>query len=174
MARNVRRSFVRSGAKRKTLWIGIGSTASTLTSSGGTILNSLNAAALALRPFTVVRTHLELLVRSDQIANSEDQVGALGVAIVSDQAVAIGVTAVPTPITDSSSDLWLLHKPFMNTFRLSSAVGISNAAKTYTVDSKAMRKVEDGQDFIVVVENDTSVGAGLGVLVSGRVLVKAN
>ena len=81
----------------------------TLTASGGTILGSLNATALALRPFTIVRQHYFLMLRSDQAAAAERQFGAFGCVVVSDQAEAVGVTAIPTPITDAGSDLWMLH-----------------------------------------------------------------
>jgi hypothetical protein len=51
-----------------------------------------------------------MAISSDQFAQSESQIGAIGLAVVTDQAVGIGVTAVPTPITDLSSDSWFLHR----------------------------------------------------------------
>jgi len=39
-------------------------------------------------------------VRSDQFVATEGYEIAIGMAVVSDQALAIGVTAVPTPFTD--------------------------------------------------------------------------
>ena len=105
-----RREFVRGAAaisqKRLTSWFQFVPTQVSLTAAGGTIIFSLNAAALALRPFTVVRTRFKYMVISDQAAAIEIQAGAIGMAVVSDQSVAVGVTAVPTPITDMGSDLW--------------------------------------------------------------------
>ena len=34
--------------------------------------------------------------------------------MVSDQAVAVGVSAIPTPVTELSSDLWFVHQWIMN------------------------------------------------------------
>jgi hypothetical protein len=99
-----RRDFVRGTAaisqKRLTSWFQFAPVSATFTGTGGTIMFSLNAAALALRPFTIVRSRFTYGVISDQAASLEDQVGAVGIAVVSDQAVAVGATAVPTPITD--------------------------------------------------------------------------
>ena len=104
-----RRQFARGAAaisqKRLTSWFQFQPIRVT-GAAGGTIMFSLNAAALALRPFTIVRSRFEVGIISDQTAATEDQLGAIGMAVVSDQAVAVGVTAVPTPITDMGSDLW--------------------------------------------------------------------
>ena len=64
----------------------------------------LNAAALALRPFTVVRTRANLIIRSDQQAASELFEVAYGETVVSEQASAAGVVSVPTPVTEDASD----------------------------------------------------------------------
>ena len=56
----------------------------------------LSAIGLALRPFTLIRVRGIFTIASDQSAATETQVGALGVAVVSEQAASIGVTAVPT------------------------------------------------------------------------------
>jgi len=106
--RAFRRGAAAIRSSRETMWIGISMTATILTTPGGTILNALNAAALALRPFTIIRTRMELLVVSDQEVASEVQVGGIGVSVVSNQASAIGVSAVPTPITDIGSRLLLI------------------------------------------------------------------
>jgi len=140
--------------------------------AGGTILFTLNAAALALRPFTIVRSHFMIRVSSDQNAASEDQGGAVGMAVVSDQASAIGVTAVPTPITDMGSDLWFVHQQFMNVVTITAAGLDASAGAVFVVDSKAMRKVDIGQDVVIVVEAGASNGFEL--IVGGRMLVKVN
>ena len=70
-----RRSFVRGAAaisaKRQTSWFQFVGADVTMTVTGGTIIFSLNAAALALRPFTVIRSHFELQLQSDQAAAIE-------------------------------------------------------------------------------------------------------
>jgi len=167
-----RRDFVRGaaaiGQKRMTLWLGFEPLVAS-GATGGTILGSLNAAALALRPFTIIRTRLEVAVRSDQAAAIEHQIMGLGVAIVSDEALAVGVTAVPTPITSSSSDLWLSHQIILGDE--SALTDRTRASRFITVDSKAMRKVEPGQDLAIVSEL-SSAAQGAIMTVGGRILIK--
>jgi len=166
----VRGGVRRAVQRRETLWIDEPFSDTGLSVIGGTILSSLSAAGLALRPFTIVRSHLEVYMRSDQIAASEHQAGAIGTCIVSDQASAIGVTAVPTPVTDIASDLWMLHQVmFAEVSR--GASGFASIGRGWTIDSKAMRKVEEGEDFLTVAEF-SAVGSGFNLLVAGRYLLK--
>ena len=169
--RNTTRSFQRS--RRESLWIGVVPARTVLASAGSAVLShSLNAAALALRPFTIVRSRLLFWCSSDQVAADEFIGGAVGMAVVSSQAVAIGITAVPTPDTDRGSDLWMLYEDIGGNFVVggtADSVGISSIARW--VDSKAMRKVEDGND-LVIVEEAVVGSAGITVSVAGRLLVK--
>ena len=167
-----RRSIrLRSGrtVARETEWLGFAPQQNTFTGAGGTILGSLNTAALALRPFTVIRQYFELMIHSDQSAALEVQICGFGTCVVSNQASTLGVTAVPTPITDISSDLWMLHQLVFG--REDSQVDLAHPATHYSIESKAMRKVNGDQDFIVVGELS---GAGNGFVLTngGRVLVK--
>ena len=67
-----RRVVVRGGGvRRQTLWLGLGMNSVTMTAAGGTLTHSLNAAALALRPFTIVRTIIAYQLQSDQAAAIE-------------------------------------------------------------------------------------------------------
>ncbi len=132
---------------------------------------SLSAEELALRPFTVVRTRGVLFVRSDQQAATETYQAAVGDCVVSEQALAIGVTAVPTPMTDRGSDLWYLFEEVAGIFTFGSAVGFIEGGRTKYFDSRAMRKVEDGQDLIRVVET-SSLSSGVFAYTAGRLLIK--
>ncbi len=174
---NVRRSraggFIRGGVRqrRESLWLGITESSTALGAANTAVLiNLLNAAALALTPFTIVRTRGVWSVRSDQTAATEQQMVGLGAAVVSTQAAAIGVTAVPTPFTDQGSDLWFLYEMWASTFSVVSAIG-TEVYQSVRYDSRAMRKVEDQQDVAVVLEN-SSITLGSTVLHSGRILVK--
>ncbi len=143
--RTARRSgfLTRGGVKRReTVWLGVTDTETTLTPANPVLINALNAAALALRPFTVVRARGFIYVRSDQIAASESFGAALGVAVVSDEARAIGVTAIPTPITEDSSDLWFTYESIAGFSRFGDATGFGNEGSGRTYDSRAMLKVE--------------------------------
>ncbi len=174
MANRARRSFGRrAGVRRQTVWSGVVMTETTITGgTGAVLLTGLAAAGLALRPFTVIRNVGIIYITSDQVANSETQAVAYGAAVVSDQAVAIGITAVPTPITDIQSDLWFTYQMAVNATQVASSIGMGFAAGTaYQFDSRAMRKVEEGQDLITVIE---TAGISDGVVVRGqeRILFK--
>ena len=104
-----------AGPVRETAWIaGAYAVNIIATATTATLVTSLNAAALAIRPFTVVRTRGLIGLRSDQAAASEEQAIGYGKAVVSDQAVAIGITAVPTPVTDSGSDYFHVYESLFN------------------------------------------------------------
>ncbi len=176
---NIRRSraggFIRGGrSRRESLWIGVAPASNVLAGASNAVLShTLNAAALALRPFTVVRSRILWHVKSDQTGALEDYFAGFGVAVISDQAAAIGITAVPTPMTDISSDLWFVYEQAMSQFLFISGVGVDpNAGVLTRVDSKAMRKVEDGQDIGIVQENSGIFAGGSTNTVSGRFLVK--
>ena len=167
------RIFRAGRAVRETVWLGLDTSVATITAaSSAVLLNSLNAAALALRPFTVIRSRGYLTIESDQSAASEFYHVAYGLAIVSDQATAIGVTAVPTPETDRGSDLFFMYEELAGIFEFGDATGFqSPALATHRFDSKAMRKVDVGQDLIFVAETSTQSN-GCVIRQAGRVLVK--
>ena len=161
----------RLGSRRETSWLAIDPGVDTV-SATAILAGSLNAAALAKRPFTVIRTILEVHIGSDQLAADELQLAAVGMAVVSDQAVAIGVTAVPTPVTDLASDLWFLHQTLISSFFFVNASGIdADGGHHYSIDSRAARKVNDDQDVILVVEG-AAIASGASVTSMGRMLIK--
>ncbi len=164
---------MRSGQRRReTLWLSGGLVVTTFSGASQPILlASLNAAALALRPFTVVRTRGYLFARSDQIAAAEAWDISYGQAVVSDQASAIGITAIPTPVVDSDSDLWFVYEQIAGTLQFSTAAGFREVGRDHRIDSKAMRKVEDGQDLVTVGET-SSASLGVVLLDSFRQLIK--
>ncbi len=165
------RSRGRLGSPRETLWVGIQAADVTFTVAGGTIITAANAALLALRPFTIIRQYYEIMIRSDQAAAVEQQAFAYGCAVVSDQAAAIGVTAVPTPDTDAGSDLWMLHQYI---FAMeNNLTDRSQPARQIEIQSKAMRKVEDGQTVLQIGEFVTT-NNGLIATIAGRLLIKTN
>ena len=168
-----RRFAVRNTKSRREMtWLAVPWVSTTLTAAGGTLTGSLNAGALALRPFTIVRFHWEVYITSDQLAATEDQFGAVGAAVVSDEAAAAGVAAVPTPISELESDFFFIHQMLASRVVFQSSVGIQNMGRGYTIDSKAMRKVTNSQDIVTVVEVATAVSSGITVADGGRILVK--
>ena len=158
--------------RRETLWFffdGTGTTPGSSTTAA--LLNVLNAAALALTPFTIVRTRGYFHIRSDQEAADEDQALNLGYAVVSEQASAIGITAIPTPTTDRGSDLWFVYESLASSQFAGGDTSLRGIGKEY--DSRAMRKVEEGQDIVTVIETEVAgLTSGLFIRHWGRMLVK--
>jgi len=173
-----RRDFRRGAAairqRRLTQWLELQPTVTAVGDGVAVLLFSLTDAEKALRPFTIVRTRLLANIVTDQIIAPERQVAAVGVAVVSDQAQSIGITALPTPITDMSSDLWMVHQLMYNVFHFLDATGVNfHGDSQYEIDSKAMRKVQDGEDVVVVAESSAGASTGgANIVVGGRILVK--
>ena len=165
---------LRQGQRRETAWIaGISSTAVTnLAANTGLFAGTLSASAQALRPFTVIRVRGELWVASDQEAADRVAFGAVGFSVVSDQAAAVGITALPGPITDEGSDLFFLHQFWLASVRVISAIGADfNDFRRYSLDSKAMRKINEDQDLAVTIDNQAA-GAGVNFVLRTRILLK--
>ena len=153
--RSARRSgFILRGGRnvRQMLWIPLATFSSNaIAVSSAVLISSLNAAALALTPFTIVRTRGQIFVASDQVANSENQAINYGHIVVSEQASAIGITAVPTPITEAGSDFHVFES-LMARVQVATAVSMFEIGASKEINSKAMRKVDSGEDLIEVVE----------------------
>ncbi len=166
--------FIKRGGRsvRQTLWFASTLSQDTLASANSAAISfQLNAAALALRPFTVVRTRGFMQIESDQTSVQEDYSAAYGQIVVSDEAVAAGIASVPTPTSQSASD-W--HVYAMQSQRLFVTTDVGRLLSTNMrseIDSKAMRKVDIGQDLIGVVEA-TALSAGVIVHSFQRILIK--
>ncbi len=172
LRRGARRApFVR-GERRQTLWFGrVIDNAFTTVAASSVIYDSFfDAGELARRPFTIVRVRGGLYVQSDQVAATEFQVGSLGMSVVSDEASAVGITAVPLPSTDVESDKFFLWMPFATSVHVGGADG-NLRGQWFPFDSRAMRKVEEGEQLAVVLENQAA-SEGLQYLILFRMLVK--
>ena len=151
MARR-RRGFVR-GPRRAVDWSASSVLAAPVTVPG--------ASAVLIETFqpiaggeTVIRTRGMLGWESDQTAATERQIGAFGICVVTQQATTVGITAIPHPATDAAWGGWLYHTFFFSEFRLTTAAGFeSNFLNSMVIDSKAMRKVDEDERLVVVVEN---------------------
>ena len=156
-----------------TAWFGDSATTETVVAGGaGALLSaSLTAIELAFRPFTVLRSRGIMFVRSDQQAATEVQDVALGLAVVSDQAVGVGITAVPAPTDDDDSDLWFVYERLMSDIVFGTAASFARMGQFTSVDSKAMRKVEDGQDIVKVYQTSVN-SSGVFVRSHVRLLIK--
>jgi len=174
MARSFRRMIRgRSRSVREMIWAGTQFNEASIAANSVVLLTVLNAAALAFRPFTIIRTHMLVSWATDQTSASEETLGALGKIIVSDQAAGAGVASVPDPSIDADAP-WYVWQPLA--FK-SLAIGTPSnefhplTSRQYVVDSKAMRKVEGNETSVMVAANADSVhGARISVI--GRFLLK--
>ena len=174
MARRVvaRRTFGgRRSPGRLTEWFAasFATSETALAASSFVVVISYTAAALAKRPFTITRTIGSLYVASDQSAAVEFPSGAVGGIIVSDKAIALGATAIPDPVTQGNSDEWFMYQNFAVTGSASNAGGRDLLA--FPFDSRAQRKVVDGEDVAFVVSN-ASAADGLVFFLELRQLIK--
>ena len=168
MARRISR-FVRPPA-RTMVWIGAGFTGANVGASSATLLGILNAAALALRPFTVIRTRLMQSWASDQLSASETVAGAFGIIVAKEQATTAGIVSLPDPITEPDAE-WFVYQGCEDKFLFSSAVAfLSGVGHQYLIDSKAQRKVGINETIAVIAATSSAFGAD--VAGEGRFLVK--
>ncbi len=117
---------------------------------------------------TIRRTRGMIWVASDQATVLEDQIGAVGMMIVTDRAVAVGITAIPDPVTEATDDGWFVWVPILQ----QGDTGPNHISGfQYPFDSKAMRKVPEGFSIVVVAANSHGadgfdVGINLSMLSS--------
>jgi len=170
--RRGRTAFVRP-PKKTMIWIGSGVGITTIVALSLTLVSSLSAGALLLRPFTILRTRMEILFRSDQEAVDEDPFGDYGKIVVTDAAAAIGSTAIPDPSSsdgDPDAD-WFVHQPVIDAFTFVSSAGFAEPVGTrYTIDSKAMRKVGINDNVVSMFSEVGNHGAFFYTL--GRMLIQ--
>ena len=132
---------------------------------------------MVLRPFTILRTHVSVDIRSDQQIALENIIAAYGQMVVTDTASGIGVTVVPDPSAisgDPEAD-WFLWTAMQNEFFIDingtdGIAAIGDNGRHFVLDSKAMRKVGPDDDIVSVVANETAVGFRL--VTQGRRLIQ--
>ena len=164
------------GPRRKTLWLDFAQVLQDVVAIPGgnvVLLSSLNTAALALRPFTVVRTRGVAWWSFDQTAANEFVAGALAFGTAQDAAVAAGIGSLPTPVFEAGSSNWFSWTPLMASIFGSTAVGFADGSKVFHFDSKAQRKIESGTDIYVAAENESATDGGL-LMFMARILIKLN
>ena len=170
------RSFVR-GARaishvRQTEWGGSADISAFTTLAAGAAV--LDQSLTTDDPETIVRTRGVIWVKSDQESAEENPFGAMGIAIVSDQAAAAGVASVPTPITEIDSDLWMVYVPWATSVWDTGGAALTAVnGFAYEFDSKAMRKISADETVVVVVENASSAN-GVKFAINFRMLFKVN
>ena len=166
MARRFRGRNVQRSQRRRTDWsaffderFSLGTTAVQL---GGTVFTT------ALGTSTLARIHGYISASLVSVTSALDGFrGAIGIGKVQDEAFTAGVGSVPSPITEVDWDGWLMH----HFFEIRAASGtetdswVGNPYATYQkeIDVKSMRKIDEQEDFIVVMEA-IEIGTAVGEL----------
>ena len=165
MARSFRNPRARSSRPNRA-WAGVASTGYTTIAPsakvliGSFILSNTNIDETILRNVGIVS------VTSDQQAASEDILGAFGLIVVTDIALAAGVASVPGPVSDIEDDGWMVYVPIAQSMAFQDATGVNyDFATQYAFDSKAKRRFQEGQVVALVAENaSASFGFQLAVV----------
>ena len=120
---------------------------------------------------TILRVVGGIAIQSDAVA-SEIQVGAIGMCLVTDTAAALGITAVPDPVTDVQDDVWFFYLSFAQKLQVFDATGANpNFATWYPFDQKAKRIFSSGNTVAVVVANAHATH-GFEFMLNDRVLTQ--
>ena len=86
---------------------------------------------------------------------------AFGIGLVTDEAFAAGVTSIPGPLSDDDWDGWMWHQ-FLGPIIGQSVTELGVApmeAFRFDIDSKSMRKFEEGMTVVGVIELGSETGA---------------
>ncbi len=170
----------RSGIKRATKWIASADVTVVKGLAANTIVldqsfTSAQLTAVAQAGGTIVRTRGFIWCKSDQLSATEMPIGAMGIVVVREAARVIGVSAVPSPVTDSADDGWFVHQFWQAgiDFVQQDATGVQmgNYWTRFEFDSKAQRKFNADDAIVVVIEN-SAAAHGLAYAINFRMLVK--
>ena len=161
--------FVRRAPKRKTVWVGTASSASVAVASAASVIHSsFVPSALSMLAPTIVRVRGFFSIFPSVLTADLTWFGAYGLCIVSDEALAIGTTAIPRPHDDDDWPGWLVHGYFGGHVEADAAGPLLTQPTSFSVDSKAMRKVGVNESVVWMVE--AQLGAVTAVL-QARVLM---
>ena len=167
MARRARSNFGRRTSRPNRGWAGLSASTFTALAASTSVLVATFVPSNPGIDETILRTVGLLAVTADQAGANEDQVGAFGLIRVTEAAVAIGITAIPTPITEQADDGWMVYQAFAG--QGDNSIGAVNVQR-YVIDSKAKRTLAgEGEAFAVVVQN-ASASFGIQFAINIRVL----
>ncbi len=126
------------------------------------LAGSTNALVEVVTPLvadlTVLRIRGMFSWQNDQASASEVNVGAIGIIRVEEPAATVGISAIPVPGTDADSD-WIWHSYFADKYEFQTAAGFDpRKMNQIVVDSKAMRRINGEQRFVIVIENQAAQG----------------
>ena len=155
------------------MWIGAGVGDTVISAATKSLISTLSAGALLLRPFTILRTRMLIYWVSDQQTGTEQSFGTYARLVVTDTAAALGVTAIPdlSVLAGDPEASWHVVQTVAQRFVFGTAVAFqAQAGWQYTVDSKAMRKVGPDDNVVAMFSEDGTSGGRL--ITQGRQLIQ--
>ena len=163
-----------SSPARKTEWFGffgstllVGVNNTTVADLGSAIPDDLRVGA------TLIRIRGELLVASeDAPQDTAPNIWAAGIMIATNEAVGVGLTALPDPGIDDAD--WLWHQAGYQATPTSTIGSTGNVDPRYIlIDNKAMRKLpESNKTVVFVFKNSINSNTSIRVGISTRMLLK--
>ena len=128
-------------------------------SAGTTALAQVNNPQTAS---TLMRSRGEVQASIDGPVDGDAVVASVGLIVVTEEQLAVGVTAVPNPADDLDAE-WIWHGFILLQAQAGTAVGASlnvgQVAGRLSVDSKAMRRMKQGQSVVFVGDNNALAGS---------------
>jgi len=167
LARSRSSGFQRAGgsSRRRTGWEeGPTSDVTALSAAGGSLWST--GQLFGLDGLTIARIRGEILIWISSAATALDgfQSYAVGIGVVTSPALAIGVTAVPTPLGEPEWEGWLwYHSGAALTQPLAAEGAVPGvvAAVRLPIDTKAMRKVGTEEIVYGAFEVGSEVGTAV-------------
>ena len=165
-------------SRRKTAWTSgpFTSAPASITAAGNTIV--LTSQQAIVDGLTIVRIRGSFSAWLEVVTAAGDGFGsiAFGMAIVSENAAGIGVTAVPSPLDDIVWNGWIVHQVIAPVIGFSTTESENTGPVSqvrFDFDSKAMRKWANTDVIIAALAVTNEVGtATLTFGMRSRVLVK--
>jgi len=141
-----------SGQRRATEWIALSVPWQSQLGGKDLIAFFTQAELEALVPFTITRTvGIFGWAHDEDFILDQDVYGAIGFAVVRENARSVGGGAVPGPLTNVGDDVWYLHRFFSGFVE---SINTASGGTNLILDSRAQRKVVDGDALIFMSELD--------------------
>jgi len=156
--------------RRETAWDKGFQVTGQVSADGITVLQGLTGSGIGGGLVTLARIRGELLIAGSSGTTPDSIRVAIGAGLVTDEAFAIGATAVPGPLASEEWDGWMWYQAMSAQFRGGEGQGRSFR---FVIDSKSMRKFDlDSVTLALIIEAAAEVGAVvLDVMVTTRTLV---
>ena len=157
---------------RNRAWADLRLVAETLNLTGS-LLDNLLEVAPTVDTLTAVRIVGDLTVEFDPTSTHSDQLNVIdvGIGVASQEAFALGTTALPDPRTQADYPprgwLYINTQPVMNSIDATNQAIATRPAR-FQFDIRSMRKIDKGVLYLLI-QSSAGKGSGVTTLVSGRV-----